>query len=142
MTAPRNVWFGLVLGWLLPGLGHFYVKRPAHGALYLLCIGGLYAVGYAFSGGTAVNWDIHPWYFACQMFAGPITISLEYLRSPEGINLGETIGVLDHQTGVVYAATAGVLNLVALAELFRRHAAPDAPGPADTMRQQAQEPTA
>jgi hypothetical protein len=137
--ARRNIWLALILGWLVPGLGHFYVRRPLHGALYALCICGLYAAGVALARGTAVNWDIHPWYFACQLWAGPITIGLEFLRGPEAINLGESIGILEHQTGVVWAAVAGVLNLVTLAELFRRHSEPEAPGPADTMRNPAQE---
>lgn len=142
MAAPRNIWLGVTLGWLVPGLGHFYMKRPLHGALYAACIAGLYAAGLGLAGGTAVNYDIHPWYFACQMLAGPATIALEIMRGHEAINLGESIGILEHQTGVVYAATAGVLNLVTIAELYRRHTEPLAPGPADTMRKPANGGTA
>ncbi len=134
MASKRNVWLALFLGWLIPGLGHLYFKRHAHGAVYLVLICGLYGAGVALSRGTAVNLDIHGAYFACQLFAGPITLGLEVLRGHEAINLGETVGVLEHQSGVVYAATAGILNLVTLAELFRRQQEPDAPGPADTMR--------
>jgi len=134
MAARRKIGLGIVLGWLVPGLGHLYMKRHVHGALYALCIGGLFAAGLLLARGTAVNFEIHPWYFTCQAFAGPVTFMLEFLRGPEAINLGESVGILEHQTGVVYVATAGVLNLVTLAELYRRHVEPTAPGPADTMR--------
>jgi hypothetical protein len=134
MGQGRNIWFAVLLGWLLPGLGHFYLKRYVHGAIYLLAIGGLYAAGMLIAGGTAVNYTLHEYYFYCQLLAGPITFGLEYLRGGEAIYLGESISVLRHQTGVVYAATAGVLNLIAICELYRRWAQPEAPGPADTMR--------
>jgi hypothetical protein len=137
MAAPRNIWLGVTLGWLVPGLGHFYMKRPLYGALFALCIAGLYAAGLLLSRGTAINYDIHEWYFACQALAGPATFALEILRGHEAINLGESVGIFEHQTGVVYAATAGVLNLVTIAELYRRHTEPTAPGPADTMRKPA-----
>jgi hypothetical protein len=129
-----NIWFALVLGWLVPGLGHFYAKRPAHGLFYLLTIGGLFGAGMAISSGTAINSTDHFWYFLCQLMAGPATIAVESLRHPEGIYLGESIGVMAHQTGVVYVAVAGVLNLISICELYRRHAHPDEPGPSDTMR--------
>lgn len=139
MEARRNIWVALLLGWLVPGLGHFFLKRPWHGLVYATCIWALFAAGLLLSAGTAINYDIHPWYFACQLLAGPATIVIEALRGHESLYLGESIGVLEHQSGVVYAATAGVLNLVTLAELFRRQQEPLAPGPADTMRQGAQE---
>lgn len=133
----KSIWFALVLGWLVPGLGHFFMRRHRHGLIYLLAIGGLYAAGAIIAQGTAVNYQLHEYYFYCQLLAGPITITLEALRGNEAINLGESISIMRHQTGVVYAAAAGVLNLIVLCELYRRHTQPDAPGPADTMRADA-----
>jgi hypothetical protein len=137
MPKSSNIWLALLLGWLVPGLGHFYVRRHRHGLLYMLAIGGLYAAGLIIAQGTAVNYQLHEYYFYCQLFAGPITLSLEWLRGGDAIYLGESISILRHQTGVVYAATAGILNLIAICELYRRHALPNAPGPADTMRSDA-----
>jgi hypothetical protein len=132
-----NIWFALLLGWLVPGLGHIYAKRRNYGAFYLLMIGGLFAGGMAISDGTAVNSTDHFWYFLCQVLAGPATLVVEYLRHPEGIYLGEGIGIMAHQTGVVYVAVAGVLNLISICELYRRHTHPEEPGPSDTMRADA-----
>jgi hypothetical protein len=129
-----NIWFALLLGWLVPGLGHFYAKRALYGLFYFSTVAGLYAAGMVISKGTAINATDHTAYFMCQILAGPITFAINALRHPEGIYLGKNISIMAHQTGVVYAATAGVLNLIAICELYRRHADPDAPGPSDTMR--------
>lgn len=129
-----NIWFALVLAWLVPGLGHFYAKRMLHGLFYFLVISGLYAAGLIISDGTAVNATDHLAYFMCQILAGPITFGVESLRNPDSLSLGEGIGIMAHQSGTVYAATAGVLNLIAICELYRRHVNPDEPGPSDTMR--------
>jgi hypothetical protein len=132
-----NIWFALVLGWLVPGLGHIYAKRYSYGVFYLGLIGGLFGAGMLISDGTAVNSTDHFWYFLCQLLAGPATIVVDFVRHPEGINLGESISILAHQTGVVYVAVAGVLNLISICELYRRHTHPEEPGPSDTMRADA-----
>ena len=129
-----NIWFALLLGWLVPGLGHFYAKRSLYGLFYFTLIAGLFGAGLIVSDGTAINGTDHFWYFLCQLFAGPVVIAIDSLRHPEGIYLGETVGIMAHQTGVVYAAVAGVLNLIVICELYRRHVHPDEPGPSDTMR--------
>lgn len=132
-----NIWFAMVLGWLLPGLGHFYARRQLHGLFYFVMIAGLYGAGMVISDGTAINATDHFWYFLCQLLAGPGTIAIDAIRHPEGIYLGETIGIMAHQTGTVYAAVAGVLNLIVICELYRRHVHPLEPGPSDTMRADA-----
>jgi hypothetical protein len=134
MVKGRNIWVGVLLAWLVPGLGHFYMKRFRHGAFYLVAIAATYTAGMLIAEGTAVNYTLHEYYFYCQLLAGPITFGLEFLRGGEAIYLADSISILRHQTGVVYAATAGVLNLIVICELYRRWAQPEAPGPADTMR--------
>jgi hypothetical protein len=135
MTERKiNIWFALALGWMVPGLGHLYARRGKYAAFYFVCIGGLYVAGWVLSRGTAVSWDAHGTYFLLQMLASPITISLEFLRDRGDVGLGDTLPIIDHQSGTVYAATAGLLNLITLCELHRRHIAPDAPGPGDTLR--------
>lgn len=129
-----HIWFAVFLGWMIPGLGHFYARRAVHGAFYFVMIAGIYAAGMVVSRGTAVNADAHGTYFLLQMLASPITLSLEFMRDRGDMGLGDSLPVLAHQSGVVYAATAGVLNMIVLCELHRRHEAPNAPGPSDTMR--------
>lgn len=134
LGSKRNIYFAMLLGWLVPGLGHVFVKRYNYGILYSVLIIGLFALGEFISGGTAVNRAVHEWYFLCQSGAGPTVFSLAALADPKYFMLGEEITVLQHQSGVVYGAVAGVLNIITICELYRRHEKPDAAGPSDTMR--------
>ncbi|MCF6228046.1 MAG: hypothetical protein L3J82_05165 [Planctomycetes bacterium] len=134
LQSKRNIHFAMLLGWLVPGLGHFFVKRYQYGILYSVLIIGLFAMGEIISGGTAVNLQVHQWYFYCQMGAGPMVLGLEAMAKPEFFPLGQEITILQHQSGVVYGAVAGVLNLITICELYRRNQNPEAVGPSDTMR--------
>jgi hypothetical protein len=137
MAARKvHIGFALVLAWLLPGLGHVYAGRRAWGAVYAGAVLGMLMLGVGIAGGTAVHSDLHPWYYLCQLPAGPLVIGINAMRPAESIVLAESISILRHQTGTVYVAVAGVLNLVVICELYRRHTAPEAPGPSDTMRRE------
>ncbi len=138
-NRERNIGFALVLGWMLPGLGHIFMGRRLHGAFYMAVILGLYAAGVFLSRGTAVSAKIHDVYFLCQILAGPLTIGMNLLGARGDWGLGDDLPILDHQSGVVYAALAGVLNVITLCELHRRWENPTAPGPGDTMRAEAAE---
>lgn len=45
-----------LLGWLVPGLGHFYQGRTGKGILYAVCIIGLYTLGLILGEGKVVYW--------------------------------------------------------------------------------------
>lgn len=45
-----------VLGWLIPGLGHFYQGRNAKGALFTICILGTFIYGLYLGGGKEEGW--------------------------------------------------------------------------------------
>ncbi|MDC1142901.1 hypothetical protein OAU50_07390 [Planctomycetota bacterium] len=110
------------------------MRRPKYGIFYSVAIIGLFALGEFISGGTAVNRAVHEWYFLCQAGAGPTVFGLASLAGPEFFLLGKEITILQHQSGVVYGAMAGVLNVITICELYRRHLHPEAVGPSDTMR--------
>jgi len=43
---PLHLWIGpVLLGWLVPGGGHFYLRRWNRGALLLLAIAGMFVIG-------------------------------------------------------------------------------------------------
>jgi hypothetical protein len=45
-TRPVSEWVvPVLLGWLLPGGGHFYLKRWNHGALLLFAVAGMFIFG-------------------------------------------------------------------------------------------------
>ncbi|MDG2384152.1 MAG: hypothetical protein P8N76_20955 [Pirellulaceae bacterium] len=50
----RNPGLAAFLAWLLPGVGHFYQRRYAKGALFMVCILGTYFFGLALGEGKVV----------------------------------------------------------------------------------------
>lgn len=53
----KNRGLAALLAFLVPGLGHFYQGRRGKGALYLVCILGLYLFGFVLGGGRNVYWS-------------------------------------------------------------------------------------
>lgn len=69
------------LAWLVPGLGHFYQGRRAKGALFLICILGVFLYGVYLSGNSQVGWG-RAVYFAGQdnwYYAGQVGVGLAAL---------------------------------------------------------------
>ncbi|MEZ6065363.1 MAG: TM2 domain-containing protein, partial [Planctomycetaceae bacterium] len=51
----KDPWIAGVLAWLVPGAGHFYQGRNLKGAIYLVCILGLFLSGWAMADWSAVQ---------------------------------------------------------------------------------------
>lgn len=51
----KDPWLAAILGWLVPGLGHFYQGRTFKGAVYAVCILGLFLSGWAMADWSAVQ---------------------------------------------------------------------------------------
>lgn len=65
----------LLLSWLLPGAGHWYIARRARAALYGLSVIGVFAGGLLLGGLATVSVVGHKWAFLLQIFDGPMTIA-------------------------------------------------------------------
>lgn len=82
--STRSVGLALLLGWLVPGGGHWYIGRARQGMIFLICLMGL------FVGGIALGWAGHGWVIdpfnhpvllIGQAFAGPVSL-LGWVASP------------------------------------------------------------
>jgi len=51
----KNRWMALLLAWLIPGAGHFYQGRMFKGAIYSVCILGLFLSGLAMADWSTIN---------------------------------------------------------------------------------------
>lgn len=65
----------LLLAWLLPGAGHWYIARRGRAALYGLSVIGIFAAGLLLGHLATVSVVGHKWAFLLQIFNGPITIA-------------------------------------------------------------------
>ena len=72
----------LLLSWLLPGAGHWYIARRSRALLYGVAVIGVFAIGLVMGGLSTVSVDGHKWAFLLQVFNGPITLVTALLHHP------------------------------------------------------------
>lgn len=74
--AKRNkkskpLWFiALVLAWLIPGAGHYYVGQKIRGIILMVTIAALFWAGVAMGGVMTVDSHYESWWFAAQSITG------------------------------------------------------------------------
>ena len=155
----RNPGLAAFLGWLVPGLGHFYQGRTGKGILYAVCILGLYFVGLVMGEGKIVYWRwVNPLnnpekfclYYLGQFFVGlpslPALIqSVLKHRGHEMILWGfmaepdqNVLNALQNrlgklvEIGSIYTCIAGLLNILAIYDAYEGPAFQDEPAEAET----------
>jgi len=112
----------LVLAWAIPGAGHAYGGRWGKAGLFFGCIVGLLIAGMILGGGTVFS--RHELWYAAQMWAGGPTLALtpisQYLSVHEGIDYADRL----RETGTLYTAVAGFLNLLVMMDAYLKMAYP------------------
>ena len=112
----------LVLGWILPGAGHAYGGRWGKAILFFVAINGLLVVGMVLGGGTVIQKSL---WLAAQLWAGGSVLALWPIS-----NYYSALGPIDwanrlHETGTLYTAIAGFLNLLVMMDAYLGIAFPD-----------------
>jgi len=74
VPTPKEPGLALLLAWLVPGAGHWYIARRARAVLYGATVVGIFVAGLWMGGGEAVSVRHHKWAFLLQIFDGPMTI--------------------------------------------------------------------
>lgn len=126
-SGPRLV-VAALLAWLLPGAGHAYVLgMRTKGMLYFGVIMGAFIAGLVLSDFHAVRLERHPIYFVAYAFLGLPTLIAMFATS----SLTITAPIPHEALGTLYCATAALLNLLVVLDVFaaaeRRAAAPQSP---------------
>lgn len=104
----------VLLGWLVPGLGHFAQGRRARGVAAFVLLVGLFALGTVLADGTNLDRTRHFYYWAGQSFLGPLAFAAE-LAGGHG-TMTEEIAYAD--AGVMLASIAGMLNVMLLLDVY------------------------
>ena len=133
----RDPGYAALLAWLWPGLGHFYQRRYAKGALFMVCVLATYFFGLALGEGKVVyaswNQTERRWQFALQAGVGlpaaPAVIQnivvrgggepmLRGLMAPpvDARQLADWHLHLNQrfEMGTLYTVVAGLLNILAV----------------------------
>jgi hypothetical protein len=113
---PRPVFLSVLIAWLVPGGGHLYIGRPWPAMFVALGVLPLFVLGMGLTGWENVSPERHPFYFALHVFAG--------LPTAFGTLLTREIEITRHMphaaVGALYTAVAGVLGLMAIADVWAR----------------------
>ena len=118
---PLNVWLPPVLiGWIIPGGGHFFLKRRGRGLLILASVTlmflfGLFMRGMMFTPerGDILTTLINYGGFASDLASG----ALYFAASMFGYAQPDTAGAV-HDYGTKFLVTAGLLNVLAMVDAY------------------------
>lgn len=117
----------LLLGWFIPGAGHFSRGFARQGRITLAVVVLLFASGLTLSDLEAVSRDLHPYAFWAQLGVAGGTLPLlaidpareKVLSDYESVHQPVAVPARN-DTGVLFCCIAGLLNLLALFDLADR----------------------
>lgn len=118
---PITVWApAIALGWLIPGGGHFLLKRPGRGALLLASVASMFLCGLLMRGAMfqPASGDLLTILINTGGFIGDVCSGIFYLMSVWlGYNQPDTAGHV-HDYGTKFLVTAGLLNILAMVDAY------------------------
>lgn len=120
-TASAAQWAPvLALGWLIPGGGHFLLRRPGRGAILMGAVVVMFAAGLLMRGtmfqpqtGDLLTTVIYVGGFIGDLASGILYLLATWL----GYNQPDVAGHV-HDYGTKFLVAAGLLNLLALVDAF------------------------
>ncbi len=120
LPAPR-VWLpAVVLGWFIPGGGHFLLKRNGRAALLLVSITAMFIMGLMMRGAMfqPQSGDLLTILINTGGFVGDLCSGILYLMAVWlGYSQPDVAGHV-HDYGTKFLVTAGLLNILAMVDAF------------------------
>jgi TM2 domain-containing membrane protein YozV len=118
---PIGAWGPAVaLGWLIPGAGHLLLKKTGRGVLLLLAVTGMFLCGLMMRGAMfhPQSGDLLTTLINTGGFVGDLCSGMLYLLSVWlGYTQPDMAGAV-HDYGTKFLVTAGLLNLLAIVDVF------------------------
>jgi hypothetical protein len=118
---PIGAWAPAVaLGWLIPGGGHFLLKKPGRGALLLAAISSMFVSGLMMQGTMfqPQTGDLLTTLINTGGFIGDLSSGILFLLSQWfGYNQPDVAGHV-HDYGTKFLVTAGLLNILAMVDAY------------------------
>lgn len=114
-------WVGpVVLGWLVPGGGHFLLKRTGRGGLILFSVVSMFLLGLMMRGAMfqPQSGDILTMIIYCGGFVGDVASGLLYMLATWfGYNQPDMAGHV-HDYGTKFLVAAGLLNILGMVDAY------------------------
>jgi hypothetical protein len=118
---PVGTWApAVILGWLIPGGGHFLLRRNGRGALLLLSVAAMFLFGLMMRGAMfqPQTGDLLTTVIYCGGFIGDLCSGLFYFLTVWlGYNVPDMPGDV-HDYGAKFLVAAGLLNVLAMVDIF------------------------
>ena len=130
--SPALAW---LLGWLVPGAGHWYIGQRARGAVLAGALIGCFVAGALIGGRSTVSRD-HPEYLVLQWGAGLPAAAAWALGSP----LASDLPVARRELGLLYTLVPALLNIVAAVDAAARAVGADPGAPVPAARREDEPP--
>jgi uncharacterized protein DUF6677 len=106
----------VLLAWLVPGLGHAKLGRTWPAVFVFAGVLPLFVLGMVLGGFENVSHERHAFYFAVQAWCGGPAVAATLATA--GTRITEALPHYD--VGTLYCAVAGLLNLVAITDVWAR----------------------
>ncbi len=120
-SPPVGVWGpAVILGWLIPGGGHFLLQRYGRALLLLASVLGMFLFGLMMrgeflkpQGGDLLNAILYGGGFICNLATGLPYFIATWFRYSQPDMAGAV-----HDYGTKFIATAGLLNVLAIIDAY------------------------
>jgi hypothetical protein len=110
----KNPLLGLVMAWLVPGAGQWYLGQKGKAVYYFALITFTFFLGTALAKFCNVNIERFPWHYAGEIFYGSATLVVQHLT--QDLKINEFNRFLDY--GTLVTTVAGLLNVVVMVDYF------------------------
>jgi len=108
---------GLV-GWLVPGAGHFLTGDPRKGGIFLVLLSGMFAIGLAFHGETFTLDVPDPLVFLAALAQWAVGVP-RLAAAIFGAGRGDVVAVT-YEYGNTFLIVAGLLNMLVVLDAIDR----------------------
>lgn len=121
MPPPAGKWAPAVaLAWLVPGGGHFLLKKPARGGLIAASVAAMFLLGLMMRGalfqpqtGDILTTVIYVGGFICNLMSGVLYLFTVWLGYSQPDMAGHV-----HDYGTKFLVAAGLLNILGMVDAY------------------------
>ncbi len=106
----------VLLAWLVPGMGHWYIGQRVKGAAFFFLVTVTFATGVLITQGGCVDLGRHPYAFILQASNGLVALAALVLTWGSHEFPASTLGDL----GMLYTLVAGALNVLLIGDALYR----------------------
>jgi len=111
-SGKKNVGVAVILAWLLPGCGHFYLGRRGKAVIFLVAVIGAFVYGMCLGDFQNVNPHRYDKQFLAQVFSGLPAVTGYVIARYDTRVVDEGPQIFDVSS--VYTCVAGLLNLLVI----------------------------